>query len=147
MEAEANDGYKVGPGRPPREHQWKKGQSGNPGGRPKGESLQAILRRRLGEEHNGKTIAEIVVDAMIKAAAQGNSAHMKELWDRVEGKVAERMRIEGPRDPLLIKLVPPKATGEPEADARAQAAFEEECRRAGEEHPGSIRVVGDCWPE
>jgi hypothetical protein len=82
--------YKVGPGKPPREHQWKKGQSGNPGGRPKGESLQAILRRRLAEEHNGKPIGEIVVDAMIKAAAQGNAAHMKEIWDRVEGRSDSR---------------------------------------------------------
>ena len=27
-----DEGYKVGPGRPPKEHQWKPGQSGNPKG-------------------------------------------------------------------------------------------------------------------
>ncbi len=34
--ASAEEEYKVGPGRPPKEHQWKPGQSGNPkGAKPK----------------------------------------------------------------------------------------------------------------
>jgi hypothetical protein len=47
----------------------------------------------------------------------------------------------------MIKLVPPRVTGEPDADARAQTEFEEECERVRQEHPRSIQAIGDCWPE
>lgn len=41
----AEDEYKVGPGRPPKEHQWKPGQSGNPkGAKPKKRSLLPELK-------------------------------------------------------------------------------------------------------
>lgn len=39
-----NDGYKVGPGNPPREHRWKKGQpSPNPRGRPPKKPQEKLL--------------------------------------------------------------------------------------------------------
>lgn len=42
--------YKVGPGRPPKEYQWKKGQSGNPSGRRRKKlSKEAILDDILSE--------------------------------------------------------------------------------------------------
>ena len=41
--------YEIGRGRPPKKHQWKKGQSGNPNGRPKRRPLSTdeveIIRR------------------------------------------------------------------------------------------------------
>lgn len=46
--------YSVGPGRPPREYQFKKGQSGNPGGAKRKTSLapdlKAMLERALNEK-------------------------------------------------------------------------------------------------
>ena len=39
---------KVGPGRPPRAHRFRPGQSGNPRGRPK-RSLSELMARALGE--------------------------------------------------------------------------------------------------
>ena len=38
----------VGPGRPPLEHQWRPGQSGNPRGRPRGSKSLKTLIRELG---------------------------------------------------------------------------------------------------
>ena len=46
--AAPDDEYKVGPGRPPKEHQFKKGQSGNPkGAKRKTSSLDLILKTLL----------------------------------------------------------------------------------------------------
>lgn len=75
-------GNEVGYGKPPKEHQFKKGQSGNPKGRPKGAKNAATL---LNEQLYGKvTITEkgrrkqvAVVDVMfrriIKAALEGDA--------------------------------------------------------------------------
>jgi hypothetical protein len=111
---------RVGRCSPPLHTRWKPGQSGNPGGRPKGESLVAMIRRRLAEDHHGKTLGEIVVEALIKGAIQGKPQHLKELLDRVEGKVTEKLDLSG-SDPLTVRVVyddepkPPEPKHEPEA--------------------------------
>ena len=46
--ADSGSGYQVGPGRPPLDTRFKKGQSGNPGGRST-KSLPALLAAALNE--------------------------------------------------------------------------------------------------
>lgn len=72
---------------------FKPGQSGNPGGRPKGKSLTALLRERLDEVDpaTGKTIAEMVVEGWVNAARDGNVPAIKEALDRTEGKVPDKL--------------------------------------------------------
>ena len=82
------------------QYKWKKGQSGNPDGRPTGsislvESLKAYLRR------NPQKLEEIVI-ALVKEGRLGNIVATKEMLDRIDGKVAERHKIEGE---LPIKLI------------------------------------------
>ena len=44
----AEEEYRVGPGRPPKEHRWKPGQSGNPkGAKPKKRSLVPELKEQF----------------------------------------------------------------------------------------------------
>ena len=75
---------------PPVATRWKKGQSGNPGGRPKGQSLVALLREVLEREHNGRPIKELVAERIVKEALSGKFPYAKELLDRLEGPVNQR---------------------------------------------------------
>jgi Ca2+-transporting ATPase len=50
---------------PPEEYRWRKGQSGNPGGRPKGRSVTAAIRELLEHEHNGKPIADLIAEQLL----------------------------------------------------------------------------------
>ncbi|HXH52810.1 MAG TPA: DUF5681 domain-containing protein [Sphingomicrobium sp.] len=72
---------KVGPGKPPRSTQFKKGQSGNPGGRPRKERdfaklVDNALDEVIAGTENGKPIKitrrEYIVKRLVKEAADGN---------------------------------------------------------------------------
>ena len=75
----------MGPGHPPKEHQFKKGQSGNPlGGKLKKRSvapdLQAMLQRALNQKVRGKQGKQILTKAaagmqrLVDQFAQGELA-------------------------------------------------------------------------
>lgn len=59
-----------------RPFQWKKGQSGNPGGRPTGKGISAELRDLLDEEHNGQRSAAILAETLLKGALKGSLPHL-----------------------------------------------------------------------
>jgi hypothetical protein len=99
-------------------HRWAKGTSGNPGGRKKGESLTAMLRRVLEQEHNGRPIGEILVERLVKEALTGKLPHLKEVFDRIEGRAKERHEVTGmDGQQLIIEIVPAEAPPNP---ARAE---------------------------
>jgi hypothetical protein len=68
--AQRDEDYRVGPGRPPKEHQFKPGQSGNPKGKRKGTllpDLKALLEHALNEKTKFKRDEQQTI--MTKAAA------------------------------------------------------------------------------
>lgn len=96
---------------------WPKGQSGNPGGRPKEKLITDAIRQRLIFKVNvfltaeeiarykftakqaEMTVAELIADRFIRAALAGNSEgtrQFRELLDRIEGRVPlPLMGVEG----------------------------------------------------
>lgn len=68
---------------------FKPGRSGNPGGRTKGMSDQVkkFLTRKVPKDPEGRLYLEKLVEAMVKRAIKKSDVLMKEIFDRVEGKV------------------------------------------------------------
>jgi hypothetical protein len=79
--------------------QWR----GNAAGRPKDRPLVEVLRDILDEAEldgaaipNGDRVADLLVRALIGHALRGNAAMMREILDRVDGKVPTAKPEAGP---------------------------------------------------
>ena len=90
-------GYKVGPGRPPREYQFKPGQSGNPkGAKRKRPSLLPDLKRlfeqalgekvtlKQGEKQRTLTMAEAGIKQLVAQFAKGDRHARRDLFAYAE---------------------------------------------------------------
>lgn len=81
--------YEVGYRKPPKKHQFKKGQSGNRKGRPKKkESSDDLWQRILNEELESKgtkiTLKEGIIRTTIKHALKGKAAALKMVLDHIQ---------------------------------------------------------------
>ena len=72
------------------EPRWKKGESGNPKGRPKKiPDLRQLLANVLGDEKEGKTAAEAILMGLRAKAIRGDVRAAEVLLDRAYGKVQQ----------------------------------------------------------
>lgn len=90
--------------KPPPEHQFKPGQSGNPKGRPVGaRGLSTILREMLEEEidvnidgtKQRKQFGDVIIRKLLKKANDGDIRAITEIFDRVEGKAKQANEVRG----------------------------------------------------
>lgn len=126
---------KVGYCRPPRQSRWKKGQSGNPSGRPKGTrglktDLRAELISRMEISMNGKRVSgtkqQLMLRTLTARAAAGDVKATRILIDLVLQVFGPEDQGGGPKtlsrtdqqilDELLGRQTGPSVT----ADARPQ---------------------------
>lgn len=85
--------YEVGKGKPPKEHQFSPGKSGNPKGRPKGsKNVQHILSKILGEKITvtdaGKKMVvdkfEGAMRVLVNKSFEGSPSSLKLLLDVID---------------------------------------------------------------
>jgi uncharacterized protein DUF5681 len=71
-----------------RSTQFKPGESGNPGGRPKSHGLLDMLRAVCDEVREGRTVKEALVETLITEALQGHNrlGAIQTVFDRLEGR-------------------------------------------------------------
>lgn len=77
---------------------WKKGQSGNPKGRPpKDLTLTSLLKDEIDKicpaDKEGRTWRHLLVIATMRLAIKGESAALKEVWQRLDGRVPQQMDV------------------------------------------------------
>lgn len=79
------DDYDVGYGKPPKDGQFKKGQSGNPSGKKKPPKFEDLLKRGLAKERwvtvGGKKVKmsteAVIVEVLLQKAANGDLPSIK----------------------------------------------------------------------
>lgn len=79
---------------PKEDTQFKKGQSGNPNGRPKGFSIVSHLKEKLQEIEEGQKesyATRITKKYIDKALHDGDVTILKDLIDRVDGKAIQKV--------------------------------------------------------
>ena len=90
-------------------HKWKKGQSGNPAGRPKKiPEIRELLANVLGDEKDGKTAAEAILMALRAKATKGDVRAAELLLDRAYGKAIQPINA----DVTMNRVIKPTAPGE-----------------------------------
>jgi hypothetical protein len=73
---------------------FKKGESGNPNGRPKKlPELDKLLADVLGEEKDGITAGEVILKALRAKASKGDVRAAEVLLDRAYGKAKQTMDV------------------------------------------------------
>ena len=80
--------------------QWKKGVSGNPGGRPRSRTISEALRQKLTsikeDDPQHRTFAEVLAENLVSLACakeRNSVAAAVEIANRVEGRVHERIEF------------------------------------------------------
>ena len=96
---------------------WKRGQSGNPGGRPKHKAFTDALRLAVNDKMpDGKRKLRVIADRVTEAAMNGESWACNMVADRLDGKPHQSMEMDhGATDPIaeLLKAVNGKSRGIP----------------------------------
>jgi hypothetical protein len=80
--------------------QFKKGQSGNPGGRPKSKPFTDALRIAVLEADGDTTKLRRIAAKLTEMAISGDIQAIREIFDRLEGKAHQSVELNDNRSEL-----------------------------------------------
>ena len=113
--------YEVGRGKPPRDTQFKKGQSGNPRGRPRGSrNLRSLIKKELREliivNENGRqkelTKREAMVKRLVNSALAGDRKLLPYLVEYEGAREAQEETTRSRKAPKLKEMSRPEFSRE-----------------------------------
>ena len=88
----------VGYKKPPKQYQWKPGESGNPAGKPEGAvSLTTAIKKRLKElsPDQKRTALDWLADNIIQDALDSNNKMRQLIWNYVYGMPKQSIEVGG----------------------------------------------------
>jgi len=113
----SKDDYDVGHGKPPKNTRWKKGESGNPKGRPKGHKnmrtiVNEIQNRTVTITENGRTrtmpLMEAITHQMAAKALNGSARDRSMFFKMLDDFAPEAAKeVEPPQD-ITVRYVLPE---------------------------------------
>jgi Family of unknown function (DUF5681) len=91
-----------------RKNLWKPGHSGHPGGRPKKLTgpLEEFLSRRVPHDKQRHQYIDLLIESMVKRAISRSDTLVKEIFDRVEGRITPAEETSGSRGNTIIIDIP-----------------------------------------
>jgi hypothetical protein len=116
---QSDEKYEVGYGKPPENRQWKKGESGNPGGRRREDGLDGSLNRAM------KRRIKVPLDGKQKSLTVRDALYLRATHDALKGSTSALG--------LLMKL-----------DERREAERRKEIERRKAEEASSGLTIIDC---
>ena len=85
-------------------HKYKKGQSGNPKGRPPIRDIKVVLQDLLSQEKNGTQLIDGLMSVVVNKALKGDLKAVDMLLSYTFGKATQRTEITGSEgEPIEIK--------------------------------------------
>ena len=97
------------------EPRWKKGESGNPKGRPKKiPELRELLANVLGDTKDGKSAAEAILMALRNKAIKGDVRAAELLLDRAYGKIKQEIEHSS------VDVIMPEVPESPQAPEKSE---------------------------
>lgn len=82
---------------------FQPGQSGNPNGRPKTKPFKDALQRALKAADDDEAMLNAVALALVKKAQDGDVPAIKELADRLDGRVTQPVSGDEDGSPIVVR--------------------------------------------
>jgi hypothetical protein len=98
-------------------HRWKKGQSGNPGGRPKKLHITKMFEQVLAKAKNRNDIKKALLETLT-STGMAKVLMLREMAERTEGKVTQEVDMNVTGTVVLAEIISERRRKRDNSDSR-----------------------------